>query len=218
MLGAGNKQPRCGNGLLTHTADWISIAVNEPLRTTLVDAVRFLDRHRMPYAVIGGIAVSLRGEPRVTADVDVVIGTDVAGALQLLDAIQPTPFEPLFQGAEEVVERTLILPLRHTASGVKLDIAVGLSGFERQTIARATPVDFRDFSVAIATAEDLLIMKVLASRPRDIQDARGIIAAQAPNLDWEYCLQLAADLGKAVDQDLVGIINSLRRETQEQTD
>ncbi len=69
--------------------------MNEPLRTTLVDAVGFLQRHQMPYAVIGGIAVSLRGEPRVTADVEIVIATDVAGALQLLDTIQPTPFEPL---------------------------------------------------------------------------------------------------------------------------
>ncbi len=189
--------------------DWTNCTVNEPLRKTLIDAVSFLQQHQMPYAVIGGIAVSLRGEPRVTADVDLVIAADIGGAVQLLDALEQTSFEPLCPGVREVVERAYILPLRHSLSGVRVDIAIGMSGFERQVIVRATPVDFGDFSAAIATAEDLLIMKVLAGRPQDIQDARGIIAAQIDSLNWEYCLQLAADLGQVVDQDLVAVINRL---------
>jgi hypothetical protein len=40
-----------------------------PLQTTLVDAVNFLESESVPYALVGGLAVSLRGQPRVTADV-----------------------------------------------------------------------------------------------------------------------------------------------------
>jgi hypothetical protein len=62
----------------------------------------------------------------------------------------------------------------------------------------------------VVTAEDLLVMKVLAGRPQDLQDARGIVAVQARRLDWEYCLDVARELGEAVNQDLAGPIRSLR--------
>ena len=65
--------------------------------------------------------------------------------------------------------------------------------------------------------EDLLIMKVLASRRRDVQDARGIVVVQAQSLDWDYCLHLAADLAEAVDQNLVAILNGLRRDAEEES-
>lgn len=91
-------------------AAWTNCTVNEPLRKTLIDAVMLLQQHQMPYAVIGGIAVSLRGEPRVTADVDIVVATDRRGAVELLDAIEHSQFEPLFPDVRDVVEQALILP------------------------------------------------------------------------------------------------------------
>ena len=65
-------------------------------------------------------------------------------------------------------------------------------------------------SVAVATAEDLLIMKILAGRPQDDQDVQGLVVAQGQHLDWNYCLNLGAELGEAVGQDLVTRIQSLR--------
>ena len=47
----------------------------------------------------------------------------------------------MFDEVAEVVERSFILPLRHRTTGIKVDIALGLSGFERSLIDRAEPVD-----------------------------------------------------------------------------
>jgi hypothetical protein len=60
--------------------------VKDPLHTTLADAAAFLAREGIAYALIGGMAASLRVETRTTADVDLVIDTDVSHALTLVRA------------------------------------------------------------------------------------------------------------------------------------
>ena len=66
----------------------MNYAVNEPLRKTLTDVAKFLDDENVPFAVIGGIAVSYRGEPRVTADVGLVIGVGIDRAIELLGVLE----------------------------------------------------------------------------------------------------------------------------------
>jgi hypothetical protein len=45
---------------------------------------QFLDAQGVPYALIGGLAASLLGQPRMTADVDMMIRADIPRALSLL--------------------------------------------------------------------------------------------------------------------------------------
>jgi uncharacterized nucleotidyltransferase DUF6036 len=188
----------------------INFAVNDPLRTTLADAVEFLKQQHVQYALVGGLASSIRGQTRVTADVDMVLAIDVTRALALLESVAGSKFMPLFADAAEVVEKSFILPLRHRATGVKLDLAIGLSGFEQQAISRAQILDIGGISVPVITAEDLLVMKVLAGRPQDVQDAAGIVQAQSRNLDWNHCLTVGKELGDAVGQNLVALLEQLR--------
>lgn len=67
-------------------------------------------------------------------------------------------------------------------------------------------------SVPVATTEDLMIMKVLAGRPQDDQDLRGLVIAQDESIDWAYCDQAASELGEAIGIDLAGRIRALRIE------
>jgi predicted nucleotidyltransferase len=184
--------------------------MTDVLHTTLADAVRWLEGEGLPYALIGGIAVSIHGQPRATADVDLVIAADIPRALRLLKKLPESPFRPLFDGAAEVVERAFILPIRHATTGIKVDLAIGLSGFEQQAIERAEPTLVGGHSISVATAEDLIIMKMLAGRAQDTQDVRGIVAARQDDLDWDYCLRVAAELEEAVEQDLVAQVRELR--------
>ena len=177
---------------------------------TLADAVAMLDARGIGAALIGGLAVSLRGQPRMTVDVDLVILADVEQALWLVRDLGDTPFEPLFPGVEDVVARSFILPVRHRTTGVRVDLALGLSGFERQAIARATTVVVGSAKVPVVTVEDLLVMKALAGRPQDEQDIRGLVELQRDAIDWPACLDLAARLGEAVDLDIAGRLRAIR--------
>jgi hypothetical protein len=57
--------------------------------------------------------------------------------------------------------------------------------------------------LTVATAEDLLVMKMLAGRPQDDQDVQGIVSAAGSSLDWDYCLHVAAQLEQAIGIDMV---------------
>jgi hypothetical protein len=184
--------------------------VNEPLRITLADAARLLEGKQIPYALIGGIAISVHGQTRVTDDVDLIIDGDVDCALALASALDETEFGPFFSEVAEVVERAFILPLLHRKTHLKLDVAVGLSGFEKQAVARAQRHLVLGTVVPVATAEDLLIMKILAGRPQDEQDVHGLVIASGDRLDWDYCQETAERLGEAIGLDLAGRIRAIR--------
>jgi hypothetical protein len=139
-----------------------------------------------------------------------IIAADVSRALELTAALDGSSFRPLFDDVSEVVQKAFILPLRHRSTGVKVDLAIGLSGFEQQVVARAQHLNLAGVDVFVATPEDLLIMKLLAGRPRDEEDLEGLVIVQGDRLDWKYCRELAIKLGEAVGQDLAVRLDALR--------
>ena len=184
--------------------------IDAGLWPTLADAIVMLGSRGLPAALIGGLAVSLRGQPRMTVDVDLVIRADVDDALQLIHSLAETPFEPLFAGVEDVVATAFILPLRHRKTGIRVDLAIGMSGFEREAISRATQMDIGAGSVPVVTVEDLLVMKALAGRPQDEADLRGLVDLHSESIDWDRCLTTATALGSAIDIDLAARLAAAR--------
>lgn len=179
---------------------------------TLADAVSMLAGRGLRSALIGGLAVSLRGQPRMTVDVDLVVLASVDDALRLVADLAVTPFDPLFPGVEEVVTAAFILPLRHRQTGIRVDLAIGMSGFEQDAVARATPVMIGAVRIPVVSIEDLLVMKALAGRPQDDEDIRGLVAARGQTIDWRACLMLAERLGGAIDIDIAGRLRAAREE------
>jgi hypothetical protein len=185
----------------------------QPHSTPGLDVAAFLEARSVPFAVIGGIAVGVRGEPSFTAHIDLVIGVEIEKGLELLAAVKGPAFAPLFPGADEVVRTSYMLPLRHRQTLVKVDLAIGLTGFERQLIARARREDLGGVHAPVAAAENLLILKVFAGRPRDTEDARTIALKQGPALDWDFVLETGKALEEAVGQDLLSQLSALRRQS-----
>jgi hypothetical protein len=181
----------------------MSTSANEPLDKALADAVDFLETRQIPFAVIGGIAATVRGEFRATADLDFVLDVAVEDAVKLASNLEGTYFEPLFPGVSEVVERTFILPLRHKPTGLTVDLALGLSRFEQTAISRAERVQFGSCIAPVVTSEDLVLMKLFAGRPRDIEDVEGILALRHEEMDWNYLQNNAVALGEVVAMDLI---------------
>lgn len=177
-------------------------SVNNPLFPTLIDALFLLRKESLPCALIGGLAVSLRGQTRVTADVDFVVAASIERMLRLVDELDATQFVPLFAGVREVVEQSFILPLRHRTTGVKVDLTVGMSGFEQQAVRRAENLRIARKVIPVATAEDLILMKLLADRPQDQLDVKILVATLHAQLDWAYCQTTAEALSEAIGIDL----------------
>ncbi len=134
-----------------------------------------LERLAIPYMVIGGQAVLLYGEPRFTNDIDVTVGAGVERLPGILNWAHDQGWKVLVESPEEFVQRTMVLPCLDPESGIRIDFIFSNSIYERQALERVRRVEVRKAHVRFASLEDLVIHKVVAGRPRDMEDVRTIL-------------------------------------------
>lgn len=145
-----------------------------------------LDGAGIPYMIIGGQAVLIHGRLRVTEDIDLTLGVDSGEAAKVLRLLRGIGMRPLVDKPEEFVAQTYILPMFAEAEKVRVDFAFSFTPYEQQAIARAQTRQETGYPVRFATAEDLIIHKLFAGRPRDIEDIRGVLARKQGKVDREY--------------------------------
>jgi predicted nucleotidyltransferase len=148
----------------------------------LAKLAKALDSQGIAYMLIGGQAVLLHGEVRLTRDIDLTLAAGPEKLPALLSMVNGLGWRPLPANPAEFVEQTLVLPCEDPASGIKVDFIFGLSAYECQAIERSITREILGVKVRFASPEDLVIHKVIAGRPRDLEDIKGILAKN-PRLD-----------------------------------
>jgi len=154
---------------------------------------RALDAASIPYMLIGGQAVLLHGEPRATVDIDVTVGVDTSQLARLLAVARELKAEILPNPPEPFVAQTNVLPVRDPQTGIRVDFIFSFTPYEEQAIARAVPQPVGGYVLRFASAEDLILHKLFAGRPRDIEDIRGVLARRVKTLDREYLRRWARE-------------------------
>ena len=99
-----------------------------------------LEARSLPYMVIGGQAVLLYGEPRLTRDIDITIGGGPERLGDLLGMAHEAGWQVLAESPQEFVRRTMVLPCLDPSSGFRIDFIFSFSAYERQALARAVLV------------------------------------------------------------------------------
>jgi len=147
---------------------------------------RELAARRLSFMLIGGQAVLLHGRPRLTEDVDITLGVDPSGLPLVREVCGALELQPLPADPERFVRETFVLPARHGETGMRVDFVFSTTPYERQAIGRAVTVVLDEVPVPFAAAEDLLIHKLFAGRPRDWDDALSVVRRKGRELDWNY--------------------------------
>jgi hypothetical protein len=168
----------------------------------LEQIARGLDSLEIPYMLIGGQAVLVHGEPRLTRDVDVTLGAGPEKLPVVLEWVGRTGWQVLADSPADFVARTLVLPCLEPASGIRVDLIFSFSPYELQAIQRAHMIIVGTTQVRFASAEDLVIHKLVAGRPRDIEDVRSIILKN-PGLDAGYVRRWLHEIDKDREESLV---------------
>lgn len=142
-------------------------------------------RRRWEFCFIGGIAVQRWGEPRVTQDVDMTILTGFGSESGYIEHLLEN-YAPRIPDATVFALKHRVLLLQST-SGIGIDIALGGLPFEQLIVERASPFEFLpDLRLVTCSAEDLVVLKSFADRPRDWIDVENVVARQQSGLDWAY--------------------------------
>lgn len=144
-----------------------------------------LKRHNIPYMIIGGQAVLLYGEPRLTRDIDITLGVNVDYLEKLLAVVQELSLKPIPEDIKLFVQQTMVLPALEETTGIRVDFIFSFTPYETEAIKRAKTITIMEQEVCFASPEDVIIHKIFAGRPRDIEDVRSIILKN-PEIDTKY--------------------------------
>ena len=154
----------------------------EPFRATIESLQRLLREFDDRGVIIGGVAVGFLGKPRFTADVDAVFLLSIRDIPHFIKLAQVENISPRIQNAEEFARKNRILLLKHDPTETDIDISLGILPFEEEMVERGSTKSFANLSIRLPTPEDLIIMKAIAHRPKDLEDIR-TIADKYPDLD-----------------------------------
>jgi hypothetical protein len=178
-----------------------------------------------PFALVGGLAVSARTEPRFTRDADIAVA--VAGdaeAEALIRTLRGAGYEIEAIVEQEAVGRLATARLMRSAepTGPVIDLLFASSGIEREIVAEADEIELlARLFVRVATTAHLIALKVLArddvTRPQDAGDLRALLGV-ASALDVtraRSALRVIADRGYHRGRDLQAELEKLLREPHE---
>lgn len=174
------------------------------------------------FALVGGLAVSVRTEPRFTRDVDVAVSVPSDREAEgLVHSLLTRGWRVLAQVEQEERQRLAtarLTPGGHTAPGIVVDLLFASSGIEPEIAEAAERLQaLEGLVVPVATVGHLLALKVLAqderTRPQDRVDARALISVARP-ADLEQAragLRLIRERGFHRSKDLLEELDDLLR-------
>lgn len=153
------------------------------LEVALATLIAQLVRLGKRAALVGGLAVSARAEPRLTRDVDLAVAVDGdQDAEHLVQALMGDRYGIVALVEQEVTGRLATVRVAlpgESAQGVVGDLLFASSGIESIVVAEAEPLEvFSGLVVPVARTGHLVALKLLSrddrSRPQDAVDLRAL--------------------------------------------
>lgn len=159
------------------------------LERALQDIAAELIDSGIPFALVGGLAVSVRTEPRFTRDADLAVEVrSDADAEALIQRLAASGFSIVALVEQDAARRlaTVRLTRDSTAGTADIDLLFASSGIEREVVDASERVEMLPgFHVAVATTGHLIALKVLSrddiNRPQDTVDLHALIRHASTN-------------------------------------
>jgi Nucleotidyltransferase of unknown function (DUF6036) len=174
--------------------------MHSPVADLLADLAGALEGAGVSWFLFGAQAAILHGAARLTADVDVTVRLPPSlSNVALAEALERQRFRRRIADSL-FTEKTRVLPLVHLPTTLPVDIVLAGPGIEDQFFDRVQVREIGSVPVRVASPEDIIVMKVLAGRPKDIDDVMAITAAYAEELDRAYIEVTLVALEQALSQ------------------
>jgi len=160
--------------------------------------VDLFEQRNVPYALMGGFAVRIHALPRPTYDVDFTIGvrrSDLAPLYEDVERLGFTIPSVYLSGWVDQVGGLPLVKFKFFAQGKSIDIDIFLAEtrFQESVLQRRERHGQDGWEAWFASAEDLVLLKLIADRPRDRIDIADILFIQG-RLDEAYLRKWAREL------------------------
>ena len=177
------------------------------------------DEHGISYAVGGSLALGFHAEPRGTIDVDMNVFIAVDRELdRLLAVLQTVGFVP--DGPVSTIRRQARedAQFRGYIGGVRLDVFVPSIAYYAELSERRRRVVLAGRPIWILGPEDLVVLKMMFLRFKDLADVEAMARNMGDSLDRDFVCRKLAELAGAddgrIDQFLAILEDATRNRTQ----
>lgn len=144
---------------------------NSVFLRTLREVTAALDRTGVKYALIGGLAVAYHANPPVTIDADFLVGTDSMDVLEVLFQGEGWRVIPLIFATKRRGLPKYGWAVRKRGRTDTDIISTSRDPYLSKAVCGAVPVSLGGVRVPMVTVEDLIVMKTLVGRDKDLDDA-----------------------------------------------
>ena len=165
--------------------------------SALRDLSTLLDKHGVPYMVIGGLANAIWGNPRATLDIDVTIWVPDKQIEEMLQVFEQE-YICMVDSPHDFVNKTRVLPVKDKEN-LRIDVIFGAVPFEKDAIDAAVEVLIGSTTVCFCNAENLILLKIVSDRRKDIEDIKGILKFQREKLDFNYLNTRISELAELLE-------------------
>jgi hypothetical protein len=166
---------------------------------------------KLRWYVFGAQAVAVHGHPRATADLDLTVDLGELSPSELVERLGRVGFIARFDDPA-FIRATRVIPLVHTQSRIPVDVVIAGPGLEQLFIEGAERHRVGTIEVPVISREHLIVTKLLASRPKDLEDVRELLAVSDDELAVDEIEDLLDQLERALGtSDLRTRFRELRR-------
>ncbi len=135
--------------------------------------------------ITGGMAVIALGYPRVTTDINATVLATAADLPALIQRLRAHHILPRIENAADFAQSNHVLLLRHQPSEIDLDLSLAMLPFEDDAIAHRQMANFAGVAIFIPRVADLVIYKIVASRPDDLRDIEELLLRHFARIDFD---------------------------------
>jgi hypothetical protein len=170
-----------------------------PLQDLAEGLVSFFEEHDIDYMLMGGIAVRFWGIPRPTFDVDFTLSVKPDQVPWLCERFEEQGFsvhEAHKKGFLDLLKGMNKFGVVRYAAGreVRVDMFLVTTSYQEEALGRRVRAKLNGKEVWLISPEDLILHKLVASRPRDLADVIDILSVNA-TVDTNYLRKWAGVLG-----------------------
>lgn len=162
------------------------------LENAIHKVITFLEKEKTPYFFLGGLAVGVMGEPRFTRDIDLDIFLTEHEIGIFLKRLKTASFQ--FNAKENIANAMQFGTFRLFYKKVQIDMIIASTELEKEALRRKKKILFFGQKTSFPSPEDLILLKLIPGRPKDLVDAESVAIRHKGKLDrsylenWAQCL------------------------------
>lgn len=168
--------------------------------------LELLNKHDVPYMLVGSFSSNAYGEARSTKDADFVVQLNATQRQAIMNELPPEFVADSQVSFETITGHTReILKIPSVPFEIEL-FDLSDEPFDQSRFSRRVRSIMMGHTVWLPTAEDVVVQKLRwakrGRRTKDFLDAQGVVKVRGARLDWDYinhwCEQL--EIGDKLDE------------------